>query len=110
VPAAPGDTDRGEGRAVFEKSAARTSEGPHDLARVVDPVSLGGNRARDINRGEARSVFEESVVLKRGIRESPHDLASVVDPNGLGDGRAGDINRSDGIDGRRRTSSGHTDE
>ena len=45
-------------------------EGPDDLARVVDPVSLGENRPGSINRGEGRAVFEKPVSRRRGIEET----------------------------------------
>jgi hypothetical protein len=62
-----GHIDRGEGRAVFEKSVnvraisneavRRTdAECPHNLARVVDPEGSGLHSAGHIDRGEGRAV------------------------------------------------------
>jgi hypothetical protein len=58
-------------------------EPAHELAAIIDPISIGVCGARDVDRGEAALVQEKTALRAADIDVGAHDLAEFIDPEGL---------------------------
>jgi hypothetical protein len=70
-------------------------EPAHELAAIIDPISIGVCGARDVDRGEAALVQEKTALRAADIDVGAHDLAEFIDPEGLGERGARDVDRGE---------------